>query len=130
MAPGRRTVLLVDDDRGLRLLLQSELEAHGFRVLDYGSAEEALANCPTTEFDAIDLAVLDYDLPGADGLKLLRQLRTRRQDFPALMISGETGLTRRPDWPDQHTELLPKPFRNSLLLACIEGLTATDRGSA
>lgn len=142
MAPGTPTVLLVDDDQGLRLLLQMELEAAGFRVIEYGSAEEALAAYspavptagPATGLaaypESIDLAVLDYNLPGASGLMLLRQLRVRRGDLPALMISSEQQLTRRPDWPGKHTRLLAKPFCRSHFLSSIHQLAARDPGSA
>jgi DNA-binding response OmpR family regulator len=115
-APTKTTILLVEDDRGLRFLLQLELEAQGFRVLDYGSAEEALAASRATSLDDIDLAVLDYHLPGHTGLELLQSLRALRDQVPALVITSEKDLVHRPNWPGQHTSLLAKPFcRDSFL---------------
>ena len=61
-------LLLVEDDSGLRELLQEELEAEGYQVTACASAEEALI--PLQQSD-IDLLISDLRLPGADGLSLL-----------------------------------------------------------
>ncbi|MCK8516928.1 sigma-54 dependent transcriptional regulator [Methylonatrum kenyense] len=78
-------VLLVEDDPGLRQLLQDELEDAGLGVLAVDSAEAALAELPTFK---PDMVVSDLRLPGMDGLALLEQL----QELPArpgfLMITG------------------------------------------
>jgi len=120
-APTKTTILLVEDDRGLRFLLQLELEAQGFRVLDYGSAEEALAASPTASLGEIDLAVLDYHLPGHTGLQLLQRLRSLRDQVPALGISSEKDLIHRPNWPRRHTRLLAKPFCRDSFLNSVNG---------
>jgi two-component system KDP operon response regulator KdpE len=116
-APAKTTILLVEDDQGLRFLLQLELEAQGFRVMDYGSAEEALAE----SLDTIDLAVLDYHLPGHTGLQLLQSLRSLRGQVPALVISSEKDLNHHPRWPGRHTALLAKPFGRDSFLSSVNG---------
>ena len=113
-----KTVLLVDDNPGLRLLLTSELEAGGYRVIACASAEAALARPPET----IDLAVVDYHLPGRSGLKLLQRLRNHCGEVPALVITSEHNVRRDPDWPDnQRTTLLTKPFRQQAFLHSVSG---------
>jgi len=82
-APER--VLLVEDDPGLRQLLQDELEDADLEVKAVDSAESAMAELPTFQ---PDMVVSDLRLPGVDGLGLLEQL----QELPAkpgfLMITG------------------------------------------
>jgi len=113
---GQTSILLVDDDPGLRFLLQMELESWGFHVSDYSCAEEVL-NAP---LDSVDLAVLDYNLPGHSGLELLQHLRAARSQVPALMITSEREITHDPRWPHNHyTRLLTKPFARDAFRASI-----------
>ena len=78
-------ILLVEDDPGLRQLLQDELEDAGLGVTAVESAEAAMAQLPTVK---PDMVVSDLRLPGMDGLALLQQI----QELPAkpafLMITG------------------------------------------
>ena len=113
---GQTTILLVDDDPGLRFLLQMELESWGFHVIDYGCAEDALK----ASLDTVDLAVLDYNLPGHSGLELLQRLRSARSQFPALVITSEREVIHDPRWPRNHyTALLTKPFERAAFRASI-----------
>lgn len=80
-------VLLVEDDRGLRELLQEELEAEGYRVTACADAESALQ--VLTE-DSPALLVSDLRLPGADGLSLLPALR-QCDSPPAVLIITAFG---------------------------------------
>lgn len=78
-------ILLVEDDPGLRQLLQDELEDAGLGVTAVESAEAAMAQLATVK---PDMVVSDLRLPGMDGLALLQQI----QELPAkpafLMITG------------------------------------------
>ena len=127
--PGKATatILLVDDDPGLRLLLRMELESWGFHVLDYGCAEDALTHMAMhtsltekTPLASVDLAVLDYNLPGHSGLELLQRLRAARSRVPALVISSEKEVVRDPRWPrNDYTTLLTKPFPREAFRASV-----------
>jgi DNA-binding response OmpR family regulator len=67
-------VLLVEDDDGIRALVADVLaEDHGHEVVDFANAEAAWAACQQERFP---LAILDWVLPGMDGLELCRRLRT------------------------------------------------------
>ncbi len=79
------SVMVVEDDLALGELLLEELEAEGYRVCHLESAEDALENLD--EFDP-DLVVSDLQLPGADGLALLRAVRERHAAPATLMISA------------------------------------------
>ncbi len=82
-----QTILLVEDDSGLRELLQEELEAEGYQVTACGDAEQGLAllNSQTP-----DLLISDLRLPGADGLSLLPNL-THTDSAPAVLIITAFG---------------------------------------
>jgi len=100
-------ILVVDDDRRLRELLQRYLSANGFRVTAAGDAAEARALIKSISFDGL---VLDVMMPGENGLDLASDLRAQ-SDIPILMLTalGESqdrivGLERGAD------DYLPKPF--------------------
>ncbi|WP_018232648.1 response regulator [Thioalkalivibrio thiocyanodenitrificans] len=113
------TILIVDDDQGLRDLLQRYLQEDGYQaaaVPDGRAMDEYLvANTP-------DLIILDLMLPGEDGLTIARRLRARH-DWPVIMLSarGEevdriVGLEVGAD------DYLPKPFNPRELLARIRAV--------
>ena len=100
-------ILVVDDDRRLRELLQRYLSANGFRVTAAADAAEARTLIKSFAFDGM---VLDVMMPGENGLDLASDLRTQ-SDVPILMLTalGDsedriTGLERGAD------DYLPKPF--------------------
>ncbi len=87
------TVLLVDDDRGLRQSITRLLQAQGYSVCAFGDAEAALS---LLDHDKVvpDIAIIDYFLEDdIDGLSLVAQLRTRLNDLPAILISGHPPST-------------------------------------
>lgn len=67
-------LLLVEDDRLNAAMLEEGLRAHGYDVLVAHSAEDALA---MLDYEQVDLAVLDEQLPGMTGLDLAAELRER-----------------------------------------------------
>lgn len=74
-------ILLVEDDSGLRELLQEELEAEGYQVAACGDAEQGKALLASW---APDLLISDLRLPGADGLSLLTHLAS--SDLPPAVL--------------------------------------------
>jgi DNA-binding NtrC family response regulator len=86
------TVLIVDDEKNIRLTLAMVLEGEGFAVRAVSSAEQALA---ALDAEDVDLLLLDVRLPGMSGLELLEQLRKGAKPYgqiPILMISGHASL--------------------------------------
>ena len=67
-----KTCLVVDDSRVIRKVARRILEDLGFEVAEAGDGADALAWCRTTMPDAI---LLDWNMPGMDGLAFLRHLR-------------------------------------------------------
>lgn len=82
-------VLLVDDERDFADTLAERLQARGFVVRTAYDGEEALRLA--AGFD-VDVAVLDVNLPGMNGLDLLRELKLTRPQAEALMLTGQNDL--------------------------------------
>lgn len=81
-----KTILVVDDDRGVRALLRQLISDMGYRVLE---AAEALAALDVLAREAVSLALVDVRMPGRDGVWLLDQIVTR---FPGTPVALATGL--------------------------------------
>jgi DNA-binding NtrC family response regulator len=78
-------VLIVEDEPRLRELLQRAMAGWGFDVAAARSGEEAIR---LTETDPADIAVLDLNLPGIDGMELLTRLRAKTPGIQAIILTG------------------------------------------
>jgi len=114
-----KKILLVDDDPGLRELLQEYLSTQGFEV---DAVADGIAMEQHLQQNAVSLVILDLMLPGEDGLSLARKLRARGK-LPIIMLSarGEDvdriiGLEVGAD------DYLAKPFNPRELLARIRAV--------
>ncbi len=85
----RETILLVEDEAGIRALVRKILRREHYSVLEAGSAEEALAMAAAAP-GRIDLLVTDVRLPAASGRELAEKLRESRPELKVLYISGYT----------------------------------------
>jgi len=83
------TILLVEDEPGIRALVRKILRRENYEVLEAGSAEEGLALAASAA-GRIDLLITDVMLPGASGRELAERIREARQDLRVLYISGYT----------------------------------------
>ena len=79
-------ILVVDDDKNTRLLMQAILEAERYTVSLAGNGLEALS---VLETQHIDLVVLDVMMPKMDGYEFTRELRAAQNDLPILMVSAK-----------------------------------------
>lgn len=81
------TILIVDDSKLARIVMGKAITAlqPDWRKLEAGDAEEALR---AVDSDAVDVVVLDFNMPGRNGLELAEQLRAR---FPAMPIALATA---------------------------------------
>jgi CheY-like chemotaxis protein len=85
----RETILLVEDEAGIRALVRKILRRENYNVLEAGSAEEAMAMASAAP-GRIDLLITDVMLPVASGRELAERIRETRQDLKVLYISGYT----------------------------------------
>ena len=85
----KTTVLIVDDEAGVRSALSGVLRDEGYAVEAVDSGEACLDRVTRAVYDVI---VLDIWLPGMDGLATLEKLQDRRVDAPVIMISGHGNI--------------------------------------
>jgi len=112
-------ILVVDDDREIRELLQTYLQTHGYRV---SVAEDGRAMWKQLEQARIDLVVLDLMLPGEDGLSLCRKLRSESA-IAIIMLTAMGEETDRIIGLEMGADdYLAKPFNPRELLARIRGV--------
>ena len=78
-------VLIVEDEAVLAKNMCTYLERHGFTVAVAASAEEGLERMASFRPDAV---VLDFNLPGIDGLQMLARLRAQDPDLAVIMVTG------------------------------------------
>ena len=79
-------ILVADDDKNTRRLMQAVLEGDGYTVTTACDGEEALA---VMDREHIDLVVLDIMMPNMDGYEFTKTLRSANNEMPILMISAK-----------------------------------------
>jgi UDP-3-O-[3-hydroxymyristoyl] N-acetylglucosamine deacetylase len=84
-----KTVLVVDDEEGIRKTLNAVLQDEGYQCLTASSGKEALE---LLESNIPDLVLLDIWMPVMDGLEVLQIIKNRYPDLPVVMISGHATI--------------------------------------
>ena len=94
MMHNNASILIIDDEKDIRLSLRGIFEDEGWQVTEAGTGTEGLAQALDGDFDLI---FLDIWMPGMDGMAVLCALREKGVDTPVIMISGhgniETAVT-------------------------------------
>lgn len=83
------TVLIVDDEEGIRESLAGIFEDEGYVVLTAGSGEETLR---VLKDHSPDVILLDVWLKGMDGIQTLKEIKDQKPDLPVIMISGHGNI--------------------------------------
>lgn len=125
---GRRgTVLLVEDEDGVRRLSTRALEGAGWRVLAAPSGEAAMQ---LLDAEAAPPAVLvsDVVMPGMDGTQVVRAVRARYPAMPVVLVSGYSESAAIEGLPDEDLHFLPKPYTLRQLVARVAELAAGSAG--
>jgi DNA-binding NtrC family response regulator len=123
------TVLVVDDEAGLRRVLERFLERQGYRVLSAGTAESAYEMLATEEADAL---LLDIHLPTMSGLALYLAIIHR---WPGLeghiaIMTGDAEAEEVRTWLDHHRcTVLRKPFNLKQVADWVATALQRDRES-
>jgi FixJ family two-component response regulator len=111
------TVMIIDDDPGVRDSLGMLLRSTGFRVGLFGSVNEFLA---ADRPDGPTCLVLDVRLPGRSGLELQRELANAKKDIPIIFITGHGDIPMSVQaMKGGAIEFLTKPFKEQDLLNAI-----------
>jgi len=114
-------VFVVDDDAAVRRALEFALDLEGFAVETFESGEALLLRLPS---EGPGCLVLDERLPGVSGLATLRQLRDRRVDLPAILVTSHPNALLREAAARAGTPILEKPLMGETLVATIQQLLA------
>lgn len=110
-------VLVVEDEDSLRILLKSELEAHGFSVDEADGGHAALKSLDDTHYDIV---ILDIMMPDIDGLEVLRNIRENNLAEKVIMLTGVNELkVARDSLELGANDFLTKPYDFKKLLECI-----------
>jgi excisionase family DNA binding protein len=112
---GRRRLLLVDDDEGTRMLLTKMLEAHYDveTAVNGAGALDALRRAGTND----DLMTSDLNMPGMDGIALIREVKDVRPELPIIIITGYSSEKSAIDAVNLRVAgYLTKPLRDTQVL--------------
>ena len=120
----RQRILVVDDEKNIRLTLVQALESAGMLVQTAGDGEEALRLLSEADFN---LVLLDLKLPGMDGLEVLRRIRQSRPKLRVIIITAhgtieyaveamKSGAVAQAVGCQLEIKLVPKPGKKPISL--------------
>ena len=117
---GHGTILLVEDEEGLRGLNARGLTSRGYTVLEAGNGVEAIEMIESRGGD-VDLVVSDVVMPEMDGPTLAKELRTRNPGLKIIFVSGYAEDAFEKNLPDEvKFNFLAKPFTLKQLVAAVK----------
>lgn len=102
---GHETILLAEDEAGIRAMTRAYLEGLGYRVLEAANGTDAITLSKEYR-GAIDLVLTDVMMPGVTGDAVVKAIRQDRPGIQAILISGFADGTN----VDHSLEILEKPF--------------------
>ena len=118
---GEAAILVVDDDPDVRRYVADLLAEAGYAVTAAASGGEALDLVRAGS--ALDLALIDFAMPGLNGLETSERLRALKPDIPVVIMTGFANLDELPQALDREG-LVQKPFEPDDLLARLDGMLA------
>ncbi|MBI1895745.1 MAG: response regulator [Acidobacteria bacterium] len=123
------TILVVDDEPLVRLIVKRVLAEHGYNVIEAAGGEEALRIC-RERGDGIDLLLTDLKMPGIGGMELARQVRAILPSIPVMYMSGfaDEAICIAGGLENRH-QFLEKPFNKTTLLGKIYAILSQARTS-
>ena len=111
-------ILLADDDRSLRRVLQFKLEKSGYAVTAVGDGQQALDCLKDSRFD---LLLSDIKMPRVDGLDLLEQVRTLQPQLKVILITAHATVSQAVQAVKLGAfDYITKPFEDDELFAALE----------
>jgi two-component system response regulator FixJ len=120
IAAAKPLVVIVDDDPAVRGSLAFSLETEGFAVRAFADGTALLRDVPRAE-----CFVIDYKLPGMNGLDVLAELRRRHIATPAILITTHPSAAVRNRAADSRTILIEKPLLGDALFHEIRAAIGT-----
>ena len=122
-------ILIIEDEEQLCRSVAEGLRIDGYETDICFDGDEGLCLCMTENYDLI---LLDLNLPGTDGLEILRQFREHNTNTPVLILSARDQIEDKVNGLDLGAnDYLTKPFRPTILLMKVKALlrrVEMDRG--
>lgn len=114
-----RTILVVDDEPTIRMLVAASLDGGAYRLLEAGDGYEALE---LVRREQPDLVLLDIAIPGLDGFEVCRRLKTDiSPHLPVLLLTGFAQQTHRERAREVGADgFVAKPFSPAALVTLID----------
>ncbi|MGH9765183.1 MAG: ATP-binding protein [Blastocatellia bacterium] len=114
-------VLVVDDELNIRWTMSQFLQRQGHDALSAGDYETAVG---ILDSERVDVAVVDVILPGKTGIDLLREINSRTDYIPVLVVTGEPNMSQMPEILRAGAyDFMPKPvLKDSLVKAVSRAL--------
>jgi two-component system cell cycle sensor histidine kinase/response regulator CckA len=117
---GQGTILLVEDEEGLRSLNARGLRSRGYSVIEASNGVEAMEALEEKD-GAVDLVVSDVVMPEMDGPTLLKAMRDRNPNLKIIFVSGYAEDAFEKSLPEnEQFAFLPKPFTLTQLVAAVK----------
>ncbi len=125
-AEGETYILLADDDSAMRRLLRTVLEREGYVIREATDGLEALEVLDT---QAVDLVILDQDMPNLTGLGVLEEMRARvsLSQVPVIMLTARTDDTELEALELGAQDFLTKPVQPRSLVARVKAVLKRNR---
>jgi len=119
------TILVVDDDPDIREILRDRLESLGCRVLLAPSGQEGLE---LLEKQSLQMVLLDIEMPGMNGLEMLKEIRKRGHDVTVVMITAFGTIERAVQAMKEGAyDFIPKPFEPDHMALIVEKALERER---
>jgi DNA-binding NtrC family response regulator len=119
----QRTVLIVEDEFLIRMVLADTLADEGYDVVEAGNVLEAVAVLGHRKIDAV---ITDIDMPGGlSGLDLARMMSVKHANVPVIIASGGRLLGSE-ELPGDAV-FVPKPYGMSAMASMVDEMTSCDR---
>jgi CheY-like chemotaxis protein len=104
---GGLTVLVIDDDAGVRQFIEDCLDMLGYPVLQ---ANDGYAGIAAFDRSNPDVVIVDFAMPGLNGAEVARQIRTRSHDVPIIFVTGYSDTSAIEAVAGVDASVLRKPF--------------------
>jgi CheY-like chemotaxis protein len=126
LSGGSETILIVEDDPGVRALASEILSADGYQVLEAADPDAALSIA--RRHRRVDLSLLDLAMPGMGGMRLAGSLRSI---IPATKILYMSGYATTATMPTEMADtFVQKPFTREVLLQAVRRTLDSMAGSS
>ncbi len=124
-----KNVLVVDDDSVMLRLYEFHLKRNGYNPILFSDGQEVLAKAALLD---IDLAILDYLLPGRSGLEIIQAFKRnpRLSSIPCIVISGQGNIKLSEELRENGADtVFSKPFSPVLLIRKVNELLGENGNS-